>query len=74
MIAVDHTVALDDVQGNSGAGPEDASRVEDLSLKAIGDESSEVVRLVRGQDGAVLAEAWPAALRLLDRLAPERPV
>ncbi len=39
--------ALDDVQGNSGAGPEDASRVEDLSLKAIGDESSEVVRLVR---------------------------
>jgi general secretion pathway protein E len=39
--------ALDDVQGESAAGPEDRGRVEDLSLKAIGDESSEVVRLVR---------------------------
>jgi general secretion pathway protein E len=39
--------ALDDVQGDSGAGIEERGRVEDLSLKAIGDEASEVVRLVR---------------------------
>jgi general secretion pathway protein E len=35
------------VHGASVAGPADSGRVEDLSLKAIGDESSEVVRLVR---------------------------
>jgi general secretion pathway protein E len=39
--------ALDDVQGETAAGAEERGRVEDLSLKAIGDESSEVVRLVR---------------------------
>ena len=39
--------ALDDVQGEAAAGIEERGRVEDLSLKAIGDESSEVVRLVR---------------------------
>jgi general secretion pathway protein E len=39
--------ALDDVQGEAAPGTEERGRVEDLSLKAIGDESSEVVRLVR---------------------------
>ncbi len=39
--------ALDDVQGEAAAAGEERGRVEDLSLKAIGDESSEVVRLVR---------------------------
>jgi general secretion pathway protein E len=39
--------ALDDVQGEAAAGTEERGRVEDLSLKAIGDETSEVVRLVR---------------------------
>src|SRR5690606_24256848 len=39
--------ALDDVHGDAGGATEDRGRVEDLSLKAIGDETSEVVRLVR---------------------------
>ncbi|HYN13843.1 MAG TPA: GspE/PulE family protein [Burkholderiales bacterium] len=39
--------ALDAVQGEAGAGPQERSGIEDLSLKAIGDETSEVVRLVR---------------------------
>jgi len=39
--------ALDDVHGDSAAAAEERGRVEDLSLKAIGDEASEVVRLVR---------------------------
>jgi general secretion pathway protein E len=39
--------ALDAVHEEHGTGPADSGRVEDLSLKAIGDESSEVVRLVR---------------------------
>ena len=39
--------ALDAVRGEAGTGPEERGRVEDLSLKAIGDEASEVVRLVR---------------------------
>ena len=39
--------ALDDVQGAAAAATEERGRVEDLSLKAIGDETSEVVRLVR---------------------------
>jgi general secretion pathway protein E len=39
--------ALDEVRGDSAAGPQERVRVEDLSLKAIGDEASEVVRLVR---------------------------
>jgi len=39
--------ALDSVHADAAAGPEDRGRAEDLSLKAIGDETSEVVRLVR---------------------------
>ena len=39
--------ALDDVRAEASTGTEDRGRVEDLSLKAIGDETSEVVRLVR---------------------------
>ena len=39
--------ALDALEEEAPAVPADAGRVEDLSLKAIGDESSEVVRLVR---------------------------
>ena len=39
--------ALDEVHEAAVAGPADSGRVEDLSLKAIGGESSEVVRLVR---------------------------
>jgi general secretion pathway protein E len=39
--------ALDELEGEAAVGPADSGRVEDLSLKAIGDESSEVVRLVR---------------------------
>lgn len=39
--------ALDTVQGDAAQISEDLQRVEDLSLKAISDETSEVVRLVR---------------------------
>jgi general secretion pathway protein E len=39
--------ALDTLEEEVSAGPADSGRVEDLSLKAIGDESSDVVRLVR---------------------------
>jgi general secretion pathway protein E len=39
--------ALDDVRASLPASGDERGRVEDLSLKAIGDESSEVVRLVR---------------------------
>ncbi|HZM37273.1 MAG TPA: GspE/PulE family protein [Burkholderiales bacterium] len=39
--------ALDAVQSETGGAAEERGRVEDLSLKAIGDETSEVVRLVR---------------------------
>ena len=39
--------ALDAVQAEVAGGGEERDRVEDLSLKAISDESSEVVRLVR---------------------------
>ncbi|MCD6043573.1 MAG: type secretion system protein [Burkholderiales bacterium] len=39
--------ALDAVSEALAEGPAETLRVEDLSLKAIGDESSEVVRLVR---------------------------
>jgi general secretion pathway protein E len=39
--------ALDAVQAQAAAVPEERGRTEDLSLKAIGDETSEVVRLVR---------------------------
>jgi len=39
--------ALDSVQGEAVVSEEDQGRVEDLSLRAISDETSEVVRLVR---------------------------
>ena len=39
--------ALDDLEAQTATGPAESGRVEDLSLKSIGDESSEVVRLVR---------------------------
>jgi general secretion pathway protein E len=39
--------ALDALHAGSDAAPEERARVEDLSLKAIGEETSEVVRLVR---------------------------
>jgi general secretion pathway protein E len=39
--------ALDSVQGEGAVAEEDQGRIEDLSLKAISDETSEVVRLVR---------------------------
>jgi general secretion pathway protein E len=39
--------ALDEVRASLPAGADERVRVEDLSLKAIGDETSEVVRLVR---------------------------
>ncbi|MBI4207142.1 MAG: type II/IV secretion system protein [Betaproteobacteria bacterium] len=39
--------ALDTVQAESAQTTEDRQRIEDLSLKAISDETSEVVRLVR---------------------------
>jgi general secretion pathway protein E len=39
--------ALDTVRAETGAGGEDTRGIEDLSLRAISDETSEVVRLVR---------------------------
>jgi general secretion pathway protein E len=39
--------ALDAVQAETIAGPDERGKIEDLSLKAIGEETSEVVRLVR---------------------------
>jgi general secretion pathway protein E len=39
--------ALDAVQAAVGTAPEERGRIEDLSLKAISDETSEVIRLVR---------------------------
>jgi len=39
--------ALDDVHASLPVSADERGRVEDLSLKAIGDETSEVVRLVR---------------------------
>jgi general secretion pathway protein E len=68
--------ALDEVRGDSAAGPEERARVEDLSLKAIGDEASEVVRLVRStlrdalMNGAsdVHLETVPAGLTIKFRI------
>jgi general secretion pathway protein E len=68
--------ALDDVQAESAAGPEERGRIEDLSLKAIADESSEVVRLVRStlrdalMNGAsdVHLETIPAGLAIKFRI------
>jgi len=39
--------ALDEVKATAGAGVEEHGRTEDLSLKAISDEKSEIVRLIR---------------------------
>jgi general secretion pathway protein E len=68
--------ALDEVRGGSAAGPEERVRVEDLSLKSIGDEASEVVRLVRStlrdalMNGAsdVHLETVPAGLTIKFRI------
>ena len=68
--------ALDEVQGAAAAGPADSGRVEDLSLKAIGDESSEVVRLVRStlRDALMIGasdihmETLPAGLAIKFRI------
>jgi general secretion pathway protein E len=68
--------ALDEVRGESAAGPEERVRVEDLSLKSIGDEASEVVRLVRStlrdalMNGAsdVHLETVPAGLTIKFRI------
>jgi len=68
--------ALDAVQGGAVAGPEERGRVEDLSLKAIGDETSEVIRLVRSTlrdallNGAsdVHLETIPAGLAIKFRI------
>ena len=68
--------ALDEVHGAAVAGPADSGRVEDLSLKAIGDESSEVVRLVRStlRDALMIGasdihmETLPAGLAIKFRI------
>jgi len=68
--------ALDDVQAESAAGPEERSRIEDLSIKAISEETSEVVRLVRStlrdalMNGAsdVHLETVPAGLAIKFRI------
>jgi general secretion pathway protein E len=68
--------ALDAVQPGGAAGAEERARVEDLSLKAIGSETSEVVRLVRStlrdalQIGAsdVHMETVPAGLVIKFRI------
>src|SRR5258708_8807860 len=39
--------ALDEVKAGAGGGAEERGRTEDLSLKAISDEKSEIVRLIR---------------------------
>jgi general secretion pathway protein E len=68
--------ALDAVQEETAAAPSDGGRVEDLSLKAIGDESSEVVRLVRStlRDALMIGasdvhlETLPAGLAIKFRI------
>jgi general secretion pathway protein E len=68
--------ALDEVHEASAAGPADSGRVEDLSLKAIGGESSEVVRLVRStlRDALMIGasdihmETLPAGLAIKFRI------
>ena len=68
--------ALDDVEAQAATGPAESGRVEDLSLKAIGDESSEVVRLVRStlRDALLLGasdihlETLPAGLAIKFRI------
>ncbi|HEY7240232.1 MAG TPA: GspE/PulE family protein [Burkholderiales bacterium] len=68
--------ALDDVEAQVAAGPAESGRIEDLSLKAIGDEASEVVRLVRStlRDALLLGasdihlETLPAGLAIKFRI------
>jgi general secretion pathway protein E len=68
--------ALDSVDADVPVGPADSGRVEDLSLKAIGDESSEVVRLVRStlRDALMIGasdvhlETLPAGLAIKFRI------
>jgi general secretion pathway protein E len=68
--------ALDSLQEEVHTGPADSGRVEDLSLKAIGDESSEVVRLVRStlRDALMIGasdihlETLPAGLAIKFRI------
>jgi general secretion pathway protein E len=68
--------ALDTLEEETPAGPADSGRVEDLSLRAIGDESSEVVRLVRStlRDALMIGasdihlETLPAGLAIKFRI------
>jgi general secretion pathway protein E len=68
--------ALDAVRAEAVAAPEERGRIEDLSLKAIGDETSEVVRLVRStlRDALMIGasdvhfETLPAGLALKFRI------
>ena len=68
--------ALDDVEAQAATGPADSGRIEDLSLKSIGDESSEVVRLVRStlRDALMIGasdihlETLPAGLAIKFRI------
>jgi general secretion pathway protein E len=68
--------ALDAVQAEVAAAGEERGRVEDLSLKAIADETSEVVRLVRStlRDALMIGasdihfETLPAGLALKFRI------
>src|SRR3954470_13710373 len=68
--------ALDDVEAQAAAGPAESGRIEDLSLKAIGDEASEVVRLVRStlRDALMIGasdihlETLPAGLAIKFRI------
>ena len=68
--------ALDDVEAQVATGPAESGRIEDLSLKAIGDEASEVVRLVRStlRDALLLGasdihlETLPAGLAIKFRI------
>jgi general secretion pathway protein E len=68
--------ALDDVRAALPATADDRGKVEDLSLKAIGDESSEVVRLVRStlRDALLIGasdihmESLPAGLAIKFRI------
>jgi general secretion pathway protein E len=68
--------ALDDVEAQAATGPAESGRVEDLSLKSIGDESSEVVRLVRStlRDALMIGasdihlETLPAGLAIKFRI------
>jgi general secretion pathway protein E len=68
--------ALDELDAQAAAGPAESGRIEDLSLKAIGDESSDVVRLVRStlRDALLLGasdihlETLPAGLAIKFRI------